>query len=172
MIGILGGTFDPVHIGHLRVAIEAIEKHHLTSVKFLPCKIPVHKNPPHASIEHRINMLTLAIQSEKKFSLDLTEINRHTPSYMIDTVNTLHQNRLHTAPALGLIIGSDMEENFQHWKNHEAILTIAKLLVMPRYLAISSSDIRQKLASGKNIAFLLPAPVEQYIEKNNLYQNS
>src|SRR5690348_6408680 len=91
MIGILGGTFDPIHIGHLRMAWEAYEKYHLEEVRFIPCALPVHKKAPLASVKARVEMLKLALKPCSAFTLDLREIQRKTPSYMIETLLSLHQ---------------------------------------------------------------------------------
>lgn len=166
LIGILGGTFDPIHYGHLRIALEAMEEHKLSEVRFVPCKLPVHKKAPIASKQDRLKMLRLALNSDKRFKCDSREMERNTPSYMIETLESLQQE---TNEPLGLIVGSDILPTLSTWHRWEEITKRAKLLVMPRILPISSTQIREILKNGKNPAYLLPNNVLDYIHQNRVY---
>jgi nicotinate-nucleotide adenylyltransferase len=171
MIGILGGAFDPVHLGHLRMALDAYEKYKLTEIRFIPCALPVHKKTPIASGKQRIAMLKLAIKSHPAFVLDQREINRKTPSYMIETLHSLKSDM--PDQSFGLIMGATEMASFTTWRCFEEILTLAKLLIMPRgtanSLPVSSTLIRKILKQNKNPRYLLPDPVLDYIIHHKIY---
>src|SRR5579863_9961292 len=95
-IGIFGGTFDPIHFGHLRTALELFQALDLQEVKLIPCYQPVHRKMPVASPEHRYAMVKLAIESEPALSADESEIRRKGPSYTIDTLLALREQHPHT----------------------------------------------------------------------------
>lgn len=129
-IGILGGTFDPIHFGHLRTALELYEAHELAEVRLIPCYQPVHRKLPVASPEHRLAMVRTAIADEPALTVDDSEIERKGPSYTIDTLETLHQ-RLSNTP-LCLIMGIDALLGFPSWHRWEDILKLAHLIVAHR----------------------------------------
>ncbi len=170
-IGILGGTFDPVHFGHLRIALEALEKYHLKQVRFIPCALPVHKKAPLASSQHRIAMLKLAVKFQKKFLIDEREIKRKTPSYMIETLTDLRAEM--PSEQFGLILGSTELVSFTKWRHWQEILKLAQLIVLPRNTAsalpISSTIIRKMIKKNQNPRFLLPDAVLDYIAHHKLY---
>jgi nicotinate-nucleotide adenylyltransferase len=167
MIGILGGTFDPVHHGHLRISMEAYENHGLEKINFVPCKLPLDKNAPAVSAEHRIAMLNLALAPYPYFQLNLCEINRLTPSYMLETLKVFIQD----APdqKFALILGSDQLQKFHQWHGYKEILGLVELIIMPRLMPISSTMIRMLIQTNKNPAGLLPKTVLDYIQKHHLY---
>ena len=172
MIAIFGGTFDPIHLGHLRLALELQEKYKFKSVLFVPCKNPVLKKKPIASLKHRIAMLKLAIKNQPNFSVDESELDRSGPSYMIDTLVNLKEKM--PKEKLSLIIGSDAFDNFSQWRCPEDIISLAKLVVVPRdrneTLPISSTQIRKQLKIKKSARYLIPDSVWQYIVKHGLYR--
>jgi nicotinate-nucleotide adenylyltransferase len=129
-IGILGGTFDPVHHGHLRTALELKQILDLQSIRFLPCNIPVHKEKTHASAEHRIKMLHLAIADEPTFVVDDREIQRQSPSYMIESLTSLRQEFPDTP--LVLILGSDVFTHLPDWKNWRQLIELAHIAIAVR----------------------------------------
>src|SRR5438034_153245 len=102
-IGILGGTFDPIHFGHLRMALELHQALDLAEVRLIPCHQPVHRKLPAASPEHRLAMVEKAISTEPALRVDDCEIKRKSPSYMVDTLNNLRKN--HPKTPLCLIMG-------------------------------------------------------------------
>lgn len=129
-IGILGGTFDPIHFGHLRTALELYQALDLAEVRLIPCHQPVHCKLPVASPEHRLAMVQKAVISEPALRVDDCEIQRQGPSYMVDTLRILHENTPHTP--LCLIMGIDALLSFTSWHQWEEILTLAHLVVAHR----------------------------------------
>lgn len=129
-IGILGGTFDPIHFGHLRAALEISQVLDLSKVMFIPCYQPVHRKLPLASPHERLAMVRLAIQNEPKLMVNDCEIMRQGPSYTIDTLQHLRKE-MPTTPFC-LIMGIDALLNFPSWHRWEEILTLAHLIVMRR----------------------------------------
>jgi len=129
-IGILGGTFDPIHFGHLRMAIDLQEALQLSQVRFVPCYQPVHRKPPEATIEDRCAMVELAIRDEPGLQVDRCEIDRQGLSYTIDTVRFLEEKYPHDA--LCLILGSDSLIGFTSWHEWECILEKAHLIIAHR----------------------------------------
>jgi nicotinate-nucleotide adenylyltransferase len=133
-IGILGGTFNPIHFGHMRLGLEMYQKLHLKEVRFLPCYIPVHKqNSTTVPAAHRVKMLELATMGQTQFIIDTREIERNTPSYMIDTLDSLRQQFPHTP--LCLILGRDSFLSLTSWKNWHELVDFAHIIVglRPRY---------------------------------------
>ncbi|HEU5281220.1 MAG TPA: nicotinate-nucleotide adenylyltransferase [Gammaproteobacteria bacterium] len=129
-IGILGGTFDPIHLGHLRLAIELHDTLDLAKVHIVPCFQPVHRKEPEASPAARLAMVQVAVQNEPALLADATEIERQGPSYMIDTLLTLREQ--HPNTPLCLLLGIDAFLGFTSWHRYEAILENAHLIVAHR----------------------------------------
>lgn len=129
-IGILGGTFNPIHYGHLRVAQETAEKFALSQVKFLPAAKPPLKTEPDVTPEQRAEMVQLAIGSNPLFSLDTRELERNGPSYTIDTLISLRTE--HPYDALCLIIGTDAFARFDQWHRWQQMLDYCHLIVVSR----------------------------------------
>src|SRR3990167_634425 len=129
-IGILGGTFDPIHIGHLRLALEAYDALRLAKVHLVPCFTPVHRSMPIASPNDRLAMLLAATKEEPALFADPCEILRRTPSYMIDTLETLRLNLPNTP--FCLIIGLDAFLEFHTWRRYHDIAKIAHIIVAHR----------------------------------------
>lgn len=129
-IGILGGTFDPIHFGHLRTALELKQALDLTEVRLIPCYQPVHRKSPIATPDQRLEMVRVAIEHEPALAVDDCEILRKGPSYMIDTLEFLHQ-KLPETP-LCLIMGIDALLNFPSWNRWQDILTQAHLVIAHR----------------------------------------
>ena len=130
MIGILGGTFDPVHFGHLRPALEIMEGMKLDEIRLIPCREPPHRGKPLASPEERWAMLQAAVRSEPRFKADNRELRRSGPSYMVDTLTSL-QAEFNSTP-LCLILGMDAFLGLPTWHRWEAILGLAHIVVATR----------------------------------------
>lgn len=195
-IGILGGTFDPIHFGHLILAQEALERLRLGRIIFIPCYLPPHKyRRDITDARMRLKMVTLAIKSNSKFSASSMEIDRKGRSYSVETLRQLTKIFGKSAK-LFFITGSDSMEELVKWKNFGEVITLARFVIAqrPRYplpskifpffneilknvqfitvtsLDISSSQIRRNVKCRKSIQYLVPGEVRRFIVKNKLYQ--
>jgi len=130
MIGIYGGTFNPVHYGHLRAALEVKELFKLQQMRVLPCRLPPHKSLPVVSGEMRLQMLKLAIANTAELQLDSRELERPGPSYMVDTLQSLRQE-LGDATLL-LFMGADAFAGLQSWHQWRQLFDYAHVVVMTR----------------------------------------
>ncbi|HEY2567464.1 MAG TPA: nicotinate-nucleotide adenylyltransferase [Candidatus Aquirickettsiella sp.] len=130
MIGILGGSFDPIHYGHLHIALDLYQQLHLSEVRFIPCKNPVSDKKVVATKQQRLTMLQLALQPYPYFSIDMQELGRTTPSYMIETLASLRLELGNTS--LGLILGYDNLACLDHWHQWTSLINFAHLLIVPR----------------------------------------
>jgi nicotinate-nucleotide adenylyltransferase len=130
LIGILGGTFDPVHYGHLKPALEIFQRLHLDELRVVPCFRPVHREQPLATPEQRLRMLQLALQEFPRFILDDRELRRGGDSYTVDTLGELQ--REFPRAVLCLLLGLDALEGFKQWHRWQQILKLAHLLVTAR----------------------------------------
>jgi len=135
LIGLLGGTFDPIHFGHLRLAQELADTLNLSEVRFVPSANPPHREPPAASAVHRAAMARLAIAGNPRFHLDDCELERFIlsgePSYTIDTVQALHQ-QLEDDSTLCLLMGSDAFMGLTTWRHWEKLLELCHMVVAHR----------------------------------------
>ena len=187
-VGIFGGTFDPIHLGHLITAQALREIRELEKIIFIPAFISPHKvNVKSLGAEHRLEMVRLSIEGIPYFDYSGIEINSASISYTVDTLRKLKAKY----DDLELIIGYDNIIDFNTWKEPDEILKLAKLIVLKRKtsiepekkdkyfnsaifvetptIEISSSEIRNRIGNNLPINFLVPRKVRQYIYKNNLY---
>ncbi|VAX10513.1 Nicotinate-nucleotide adenylyltransferase [hydrothermal vent metagenome] len=132
MIGILGGTFDPIHYGHLRPALDIQQTLGLDEIRLIPLRDPSHRKPPIATPEQRLAMLHAAIEGQTGFSIDTQELERGTKSYTVHTLRTLRATAGTTIP-ICLLIGTDAFHDFANWHKPEEILQLAHLVVMQRH---------------------------------------
>ncbi|WP_024851748.1 nicotinate-nucleotide adenylyltransferase [Hydrogenovibrio kuenenii] len=130
LIGINGGTFDPIHFGHLRPALEVLNALHLDEMRFVPAYQPVHRDTPQVSAEQRCEMIELAIKNQPKFKLDRIEIEMGGPSYMVQTLEKLKQQE--SDAMLVLMMGTDAFAKFDTWRDWQRILKLANLVVTHR----------------------------------------
>jgi len=130
MIGIFGGTFDPIHFGHLRCALEIAEQLELSEVRLLPCGQPPHRTAPQASSEQRRRALELALAGQSLLSLDTRELERPGPSYMVDTLVALRAEV--GQRSLCLILGQDAFNGLASWDRWEQVPELAHLIVISR----------------------------------------
>ncbi|MEE9397203.1 MAG: nicotinate-nucleotide adenylyltransferase [Methylococcales bacterium] len=130
MIGIYGGTFDPVHFGHLRTALDVQENLGLDEVRLIPCHIPPHRSKPGATAKQRMAMLQLAIENQPGLIVDSREIERSGPSYMVDTLKSL-RNEVGEIP-LCLIVGADAFLGLANWHRWRDLFQYAHVIVMHR----------------------------------------
>ncbi len=196
-IGVLGGTFDPVHAGHIFVAEEARIRLGLDRVLFVPAGYPwlkaTHEITP---APHRIEMVRLAIAKHAHFRVCTIEVDRGGPSYTVDTLDALRKK--HDYEDLYLLMGLDSFVELPLWKDAERLVTLCRLVVVPRYgsnlpelkevaqrlggisadnvtildspmIGISSSGIRDRVSKGLPIDYLVPGAVERYIIAHGLY---
>jgi nicotinate-nucleotide adenylyltransferase len=197
-VGLLGGTFDPIHVGHLAVAEEAREALGLERILFVPAGQPPHKpGRPISAPEHRVAMVELAIGDNPAFGLSRVEVDRSGPSYTVDTVAALLAADPSTPPALTVIVSAELFGDFTTWHEPARLLDLARLAVVPRpgypalgrsfvaehfpgledrvtfldgpYLDISATDIRARAAAGRSIRYLVPQAVAAYIGDHALY---
>lgn len=206
-IGILGGTFDPIHHGHLRLALEIVRSLPMSSLRLMPLHTPPHRKPPVASVAQRLAMLKLATEGVPGLEIDAREIHRTGVSYTIDTLKSM-RSELQEAPLL-LIMGMDAFQSFNTWREWNAITDYSHIILVDRpgshteithpelqdffckhasdnpsvlneragailkleipMLDISSTQIRQQIAEGRDPRFLLPDKVIKYIKQETLY---
>jgi nicotinate-nucleotide adenylyltransferase len=131
MIGVFGGTFDPIHFGHLRAALDCLQALALDQVRFIPLRVAVHRPPPLASTEQRLAMLEAALADAPGFVLDRRELHRDAPSYTLHTLRSLRDEFGPERP-LCLLIGADAYAGFLDWHRPLEILELAHLVVMRR----------------------------------------
>ncbi len=191
-IGVMGGTFDPIHIAHLYIAQEAIDIYGLDSVYFIPSALPPHKDTACPSgAKHRYEMTRLAVQTNPGFVISDMEVRRGGTSYTIDTISELKKN-LPENSGVFFIMGFDSYMEFESWKSPDKLLEECRIITAPRravdreilsrglkpgflpmdipVIEISSTDIRKRIACGRSIRYLVPEKVERYILENNLYK--
>lgn len=130
MIGILGGTFDPVHYGHIKPALEVKQALNLSQLLFVPNRVPPHRVAPWLSVEQRLLLLQLALKDYPGVAIDERELHRDGPSYMIDTLRSLHDDL--PEETLCLIIGMDAFLNITSWHQWRAMFELCHLVVMQR----------------------------------------
>lgn len=191
-IGIFGGTFDPVHHGHLIVAEEVREKLSLEKITFVPSGSPPHKGSGEVSdATHRYRMICLGAKLNPHFEVSRVELDRGGKSYSVETIQEL--SRVYGPGAiLNFVVGSDAAGELFTWKRWEELLGLCHFVIVPRpgfpvqaveerfrkgaeivevrALAISSREIRERVRKGRSITYLVPTEVEDYILANGLYQ--
>ncbi|AFJ01767.1 nicotinate (nicotinamide) nucleotide adenylyltransferase() [Methylophaga frappieri] len=129
-IGIFGGTFDPVHFGHLRIALEVCQQLNLDHVRLVPCHVPPHRSQPTTDGKARRLLLELAVKSCPSLIVDDIELNRAGPSYSIDTVRALRED--YPQQSLYLIVGSDNFRQLDTWRDWQSLLQYAHIVVVRR----------------------------------------
>jgi nicotinate-nucleotide adenylyltransferase len=197
-LGILGGTFNPPHLGHLVCAQEAYRELELDRVMLIPARIPPHKPVEHEpGPEHRLELCRLAVADDDRFEVSDLELERDGPSYTLDTLHMLKSQ----APTneLVLIVGGDIAAGLPQWHEPERVLELATLAIaerrgtphssveaalsslegserarffeMPR-IGVSSTMIRHRVRAGQPIRYLVPDAVARYIEDHRLYEGT
>ena len=151
MIGILGGTFDPIHNGHLHIATQLVDRLNLEQLQFMPCALPVHRDPPRASTTHRCAMIDLVVTGQPALSLNTVEIDRDGPSYSIDS---LREIRRQTDSVLALVLGADAFNDFDSWKSPQEILRLANLVVCyrPGFEVDQQMLVQHRVASADELS--------------------
>ncbi len=131
MIGVYGGTFDPIHYGHLRPVLDVVEALNLDKCHFIPCSVPHHRAMPLASSAQRLEMVAVAIKSEPRFYLDSREIDRDGISYTVDTLESI-RTEINKSETLCLIVGIDAFIKLNDWHRWQEILNLCHIVVMHR----------------------------------------
>lgn len=196
-IGVLGGTFDPIHIGHLILAEEVRARLNLAEILFVPAGQPWLKvDSPISPAEHRVEMVRLAIADKPYFKLSAMEIERAGPTYTVDTIAEL-KAQLGTGDELFFILGWDNLAELPQWQQPSRLITMCRLVAVPRpgyplpdlkaleasipglsqrvtlmdkpEIDISASAIRDRVTQGLSIRHLVPEPVDEYIRQHKLY---
>jgi nicotinate-nucleotide adenylyltransferase len=198
-IGLMGGTFDPIHLAHLVMAEAAHEQFGLWKVIFVPAGLPPHKQGKNiTSAEHRYNMVALATAANPRFEVSRIELEREGPSYTVDTVEEMRR-RLSPETEIHFITGADAILEVETWREPERLFGACRFVAAPRssyprqaagvglrrleqrygqailevespVLDISSSNLRRRVAAGRSIKYLVPEAVEAYIQKHGLYR--
>jgi nicotinate-nucleotide adenylyltransferase len=181
-IGVLGGTFDPVHVGHLAIANAALDELTLDRVYFVPARrSPLKQDGPIASAEDRLAMLTAATSDEPRFRVSHVELDREGPSFSVDTLESLRGEG-----QLFLILGSDAYADFERWREPARIRELATIVLAARpgapnapagvrmldspLMDISSRELRARAARGRSLRYLVPREALRYIEEHRLYR--
>ena len=191
-LGILGGTFDPIHSGHLILAEQLKEELKLQKVIFIPSANPPHKeNHFVSSAKDRLKMVKIAIRDNPDFLISAIELKREGKSYTIDTLSQI--KKLYKDSGLFFLLGSDAIDEFPTWKEPDKIFQKVKVVIALRPgfnrinpenrfvkksllipingLNISSSQIRERVRKGKSIRYLVPQAVEEFIQSKKLYRS-
>ena len=168
-IGILGGSFDPIHNAHLAMAKTALKKFKLDEIIFVPTGIQPLKRKIFAPKKDRLNMVRLATGKNSKFKVSRIELDRKGISYAVDTFRKL--KRQYKNAKLYYIIGMDSLRDLPRWKRPEELLEYCELIVFgrPGFMDISATQIRKRLKAKRSIKNLIPPKVLNYIKKKGLY---
>ncbi len=194
-VGLLGGTFNPPHLGHLVCAQEAYLQLGLESLLLVPARLPPHKEVDEdPGVEHRLEMCRRAIDGDQRFDVSDLEARREGPSYTVDTLEELHSQTPDSE--LFLIVGADVAAGFAGWRDPRGVLSLATVAVAERpgtsravvedvlgrvaggtrsrffdmpEIGISSTMLRDRVRSGESTRYLMPEAVREYIDQHHLY---
>lgn len=191
-IGLLGGTFDPPHVGHLVVARDALERLALDEVRLVVTGVPPHKEPAKAPADLRARMVEASLAGESRLVASRIELERPGPSWTVETLRALRTRE--PGVEWHLLIGADQLEGFHRWREPEAIVELARLVAMGRggrkpgdagehssrvpvpydtvdvtRMDVSSTRIRNRIGAGRSVRWLVPAPALRIIEDEGLY---
>ena len=191
-LGVFGGTFDPIHVGHLIIAQEAYDRLGLSRVVFVPARVsPLKRSTTLFSPERRVEMACAAVASDPRFAVSTVDLDRPAPSYTVDTLRLIHEQVAADAQ-LYFILGVDSLLTFGHWYQPEEIIRLARLAVITRpgytldlasldrqlpglaaasdviegvQVGISATDLRQRLQSGASVRYYVTEPVWSLLQR-------
>jgi nicotinate-nucleotide adenylyltransferase len=184
VIGLLGGSFDPIHHGHLITAVSLLEQLKLSELRFVVAREQPLKQAHIASPEQRTRMVKLAINAVAQFKMERIELDRAGPSYTVDTLRAL---KAKSRTDFVLLLGADAARDLDQWKEVEEVAKLAEIIVFGRAgaaevsspligrrlvvpgIEISATAIRQRVKEGLSIRYLVPDQVAEYIRQNKLY---
>ncbi len=192
-VGVFGGTFDPVHDGHVKPVARAVERFGLSRVIWVPARVSPHKGAPPTDARHRVAMVALATAGRPDWEISFIELDREPPSYTVDTLRELTARFLRDE--LWLLMGTDALAGFGRWRNPEEIVRLARVAAFHREpfvgerlripkvaglenrlevfdggsFRISATDLRDELERGGSVAGRVPEPVAEYVTKHRLY---
>lgn len=196
-LGLFGGTFDPIHLGHLIVAEQCREACGLDRLWFVVAGAPPHKPGARTAVVHRLEMARIAVAGHPAFEVSEIEANRPGPHYSVETIEAIHRDR--SDEDLFFLIGADSLADLPHWKQPERIAQLATVVIVNRPgidpagpadwpdlgpkarpmasvtippIGIASHDLRRRVAEGRSIRYLVPRGVEAYIEAQGLYRDA
>jgi nicotinate-nucleotide adenylyltransferase len=192
-LGLFGGTFDPIHLGHLILAEQCRESCRLDRIWFVVAGAPPHKPGERTAVAHRLEMVRIAIAGHSAFALSEIETSRPGPHYSVETLETIHRDQPNDE--LFFLIGADSLADLPTWREPARIAQLATIVVCNRpagdasthlpdfgpnahplmsvaipAIGIASSDLRRRLAQGRSIRYMVPRGVEAYIEAQGLYR--
>ncbi len=194
-IGVFGGTFDPVHVGHLQMAGAAAKEFHLARVIYVPARLSPHKTASPTDARHRVAMLALALEGRPEWSISFEELDREPPSYMVETLFALSAR--YARDEIWLLMGTDTLAEMNRWRDPEGVVRLARIVAFHREpfvgaglrvpaigglrdrlevfdagsVRISSTDLRKRLSGGSSAAGQVPGSVAEYITKHGLYSS-
>jgi nicotinate-nucleotide adenylyltransferase len=166
-VALFGGTFDPIHLGHLLIAEAAREQFHLDRVVFLPNGHPPHRSVPFVSARHRLAMVRLAVRGNPGFRVSDWEIRQNRVVYTIETLE--HFRRRQPRVQWHFIVGADELRNLPLWKESRRLRRLCRFIGMDRLDPYASTDIRRRIRRGLSIRYRVPERVERYIRTHHLY---
>jgi nicotinate-nucleotide adenylyltransferase len=186
-IGVLGGTFDPIHVGHLVAGSEALQQLELDDLLLVPAGQPWQKDGTPVSAAHHRHAMTLLACDRTPFSVSTVDLDRPGPTYTVDTLRDLHA--AHDEADLYVIIGADAVAGLSTWRQPQRVAELARLVAVTRPghplpdgpvggvttieipgVDVSSTQCRRRVSQGRTIDHLVPAPVVDYIRKTGLYR--
>jgi nicotinate-nucleotide adenylyltransferase len=185
-LGIFGGSFDPPHVGHLLVVADALDALKLDRVVFVPARVqPLKAGAPVTDARHRIAMVRLLVGDDRRFAVDSIEIDREGLSYTVDTLAAFAER--HPQSERFFLVGTDVLASFGQWREPDRVLRLATVAVMARSwersplpdgairvetrrVDVSSTEIRERVRSGRTIRGFVPEAVETYIVSQGLYR--
>ena len=193
-VALLGGSFDPIHVGHLHIAEVLLTGAVFDSVLFVPAGVPAHKPRRQlAHAGHRLRMVRRAIRYQPRFAVSDIELRRPGTSYTIDTVGALYERGV-LAERPGLVVGDDLLADYRSWRDYDALAAKVRFLIARRVadegvrarglaafdydytqlpnvlLDVSSTEVRRRVACGESVRHLVPEPVRRYIRRHRLYE--